>query len=308
MSLDTKVEPHHALTYANNVQMVAQQRMGKFRNSVTAVACKGEAHAAADLIGALDYLESAGRARSNPENVPQNDRRWLVYPTEVESGQYIDKEDTFQLIYDPTAPLVRTHTVAVTRGIDDRILGITKSSAGVFSVTGSGILGRANSGKRPGTLTGLPAGNSVVHGGVGLTLDKLIEVKEALNLADFGLEDDDELFCAITPKQVTDLLNIAAATATNLNAFQLTQLQTGVPTTLLGLTWIVTNRLPKSGTTRACPVWAKRNIALGIWQDIKGGMWNDTHAKNAPYVHVGAFVDAVRIEDAGVRVIECTEA
>lgn len=306
MPLNTKVEPHHALTYANNVQMVAQQMMNPFRSAVTEVMCKGEAHAAADMIGALEYLESPGRERTNPENVAQNERRWLVYPTEIQSGQYIDKEDTFQLIYDPTGPLVRTHTAAVTRGIGDRILGITKGAGG-FSVTGSGIFGLANQGKRPGSAVALPAGNTIAHASTGLTLDKLIEVKEAMNLADFGLEDDDPMYCAITPKQVTDLLNIAAQTQQNLNAFAIQQLQSGKPTTLMGMNWIVTNRLPKVGANRLCPVWTKRNIVLGVWQDLTGGMWNDTHAKNAPYVHVGAFVDCVRVQDAGVRVIECAE-
>lgn len=308
MSLETKVEPHHALTYANNVRMVQQQLQNPFRSSVTEVMCKGEAHAAADMIGALEYLTSAGRDRSNVENVAQNDRRWLVFPDELKSGQYLDREDKFQLIYDPTGPVVRNHTVAVTRGIADRILGVSRDSTGVYKVTHSGIMGNANSGKRPGTVSGLPAGNTIAVNNEGLTLDKLIKVREDLGLADFGIEDDDQLFCAITPRQVSDLLNIAAQTQTSLNAFQLQQLQTGKPTTLLGMTWIVTNRLPKTSTTRHCPVWAKRNVVLGVWQDLTGGMWNDGHADNTPYVSVRARIDCVRVEDAGVRIIDCKEA
>lgn len=308
MSLETKVEPHHALTYANNVMMVQQQLMNPFRAAVTEVMCKGEAHAAADMIGALEYVTSAGRDRTNVENVAQNDRRWLVFPDEIKSGQYLDREDKFQLIYDPTGPVVRNHTVAVTRGIADRILGISKTSGGAFVVSGSGIMGSANSGKRPGTVAALPGGNTIPAAAAGLTLDKLIETKEALALADFGIEDDDELFCAITPRQVTDLLNIAAATDTALNAFDLQQLRTGKPTTLMGMTWIVTNRLPKTSTTRHCPVWSKKNIVLGVWQDLTGAVWQDGHADNTPYASVRARVDCVRVQDGGVRIIDCVES
>lgn len=306
MGLEQKVEPHHVLSYGNNVAMVAQQLQNALRGSVTEVMCKGEAHAAADMIGALEYIESAGRERSNVENVPQNDRRWLVFPTEIKSGQYIDREDQFQLIYDPTGPLVRTHTAAINRGIQDRILGVKKQGTS-FVVSGSGILGGANAGKRPGTVTTLPAGNVIAHAGAGMNLAKLIKVKEVLGTADFGIEDDDPMSCAITPFQVSNLLDIAAQTQTNLNAFQLEQLRSGKPTSLMGITWIVTNRLPKVGNVRSCPVWTKRNVVLGIWQDVSGTAYNDTHADNLPYVKVSARVDCVRIQDAGVRVIECQE-
>ncbi len=308
MSLDLKVEPHHALTYSNNVMMVQQQLRNPFRGAVTEVSCKGDAHAAADLIGALEYVVSQGRDRSNVENVAQNSRRWLVFPTEIKSGQYIDREDTFQLIYDPTGPLVRNHTTAVNRGIADRILGISRNNAGNYVVDGSGIMGGATEGKRPSTVAQLPGANTIAAAATGLTLAKLIEVKEVLGLADFGIEDDDQLFCAITPRQVTNLLDIAAQTQVNLNAFELDALRMGKPTSLMGLTWIVTNRLPKTGTNRHCPVWSRRNIKLGVWQDITGKIWNDTHADDQPVVAVRARVDCVRIEDAGVRIIDCEEA
>lgn len=308
MSLETKVEPHHALTYANNVMLVQQQLQNPFRAAVTEVMCKGEAHAAADMIGALEYITSAGRARTNIENVAQNDRRWLVFPDEIKSGQYLDREDKFQLIYDPTGPVVRNHTVAVTRGIADRILGISRNNAGNFVVSHSGIMGSANSGKRPGTTSALPSGNTIPVNAEGLTLDKLIATKEALALDDFGIEDDDQLYCAITPRQVTDLLNIAAQTEQNLNAFQIQQLSSGKPTTLMGMTWIVTNRLPKTGTSRHCPVWSKKNIVLGVWQDLTGAVWQDGHADNTPYASVRARVDCVRVQDGGVRIINCLES
>lgn len=308
MPQEVLVEQWHRLTYGQNVQMVAQQLQNTLRPAVTEMRCTGEAQSIADLVGTGEYLVSEERSRRNPENPSKLTRRWLIRPDKIESGQYIDEEDKFDLAMDPTSHFVRDHTAKVNRGVMDRILGVQKVG-NAFEVAFGGIMGRVNEGKRPGTTSALPAGNIIAAGAAGLTLAKMIDVKEDLALADFGIEQDDPLYCAISPKQVTDLLNIAAASATPLNAFNIEQLKTGKPTTLMGYTWIQTNRLPKDASgNRLCPVWSKRNIMLGIWADIQGDMWNDTSAKKLPYVYVSARVDCARVQDGGVRVIACTES
>lgn len=307
MPQEMLVEQWHKLTYSNNVQMVAQQLQNPLRPTVTEVRGTGEAHAVADLMGTGEYLVSEERSRRNPENPSKLSRRWLIRPDKLESGQYIDEEDKFDLAMDPTSHFVRDHTAKVNRGVMDRILGVEKVG-NAYQVAHGGILGRANEGKRPGTTSGLPSGNIIPGGTSGLTLDKMMDVKEDLALADFGIEQDDPLYALISPKQVTDLLKIAAQAGPALNAFTIDQLKTGKPTSLLGMTWIVTNRLPKNADGhRLCPVWSKRNIMLGVWQDVQGQMWNDTSAKNLPYVYVSARVDCVRVQDGGVRVIACVE-
>lgn len=302
------VEAHHKLMYAASVQLVTQQTRNPFAGTVTEVMAKGEAQSAADLIGAGEYQYGEDRSRRNPELPVTGTRRWLVRPPVIESGQYIDDEDKFATATDPTSSIVTTHTRRVIRGKADRILGIRRID-NVFQVTDGGILGSATEGKRGGTVVGLPAGQILPAGGTGLTIDKLRLTKLTLNKADFGLEDDDETYCAITPEQVDDLLGIAQASSVPLNAFAIEQLRNGKPTPLMGYTWKVTNRLPlnAAGTARLCPVWTKNNIQVGIWQDVKGEMWNDTSAKNKPYAYVSAYIDAVRVEDKGVIAIECVE-
>lgn len=309
MSFEKLVEAHHKTTFTSNVQMVAQQVQNPLRNAVTVVPASGESQDAADLIGSLDYQEGEDRSRRNPENVPNRNRRWLIRPTVIESGQYIDKEDKFDMALDPTSPLMRSHVVAVERGVADRILGVRKDADGKFRIAGSGIMGRATEGKRATLSPSLPSANIIAHGGVGLTVEKLRKATEAMELQDFGLETDDEIYAAISPKQKTDLLNLALETKTNLNQFELEQIRTGKPTTLLGITWIFTNRLPyHADGDRMIPLWSKKNIVCGAWQDVEGRMWNDGSAKNLPYIYVDAYVDATRLEDVGVRIIRCTEA
>lgn len=309
MSLEVKLEAHHVQMYRDNVQMRAQQMQNRIRAAITEAPATGKAVSAADLVGSVEAQEMEGRDRRNIENVPQNSRRWLVFPKELRSGQYFDTEDKMRQIRDPQSVGINTHTAAVNRGISDRIMGIKYVSKGVFQLRPGGILGGAVDGENPGgARVALPAKCFTVHGGTGLTLPKLIAAKERLNIDDFGIEDDDELFCAITPKQVTNLLNIAAATGVSLNQFDIDQMKTGKPTTLVGITWIVTNRAYKTAANvRWCPIWSKKNVLMGVWQDIKGDIWEDTGSNKTPYGRVNAFVDAVRVEDEGVQVIECQE-
>lgn len=310
MPLEMNVEQHHRLQYSNSVEMVTQQLRNPLVGAVTQVMCKGEAQSVTDFLDAGEYAYAEDRSRRNPEIPVTGSRRWLVRPEKIESGQYIDEEDKFDTATDPTSSYVRVHTARVTRGEADRMLGIRKTNSG-YAVTDGGILGRAREGKTPGAGTVLPTGQYVPHGSTGLTLDKLREAVKALKLADFGIDGAmDPLYCAITPNQEDDLLGIAAASGANLNTFNIEQLRSGKPTPLMGVNWILTNRLPlkaNDGNPRLCPIWSKRNIFAGYWQAIKGDMWNDTSAKGLPYVYVSARLDCVRGEDKGVVVLECAE-
>lgn len=309
MSLYARVEPHHKQMYSDNVMQVAQQMKYRIRPSVTEVSAAGEAMSVADLIGQVDPIFSNPNDRRNVENVPQNSRRWLTFPQMMESGQYITTAEKLQRAMDPTAAYTTTHVKALVRGIDLKCLGVKKNSDGTYEVDTGGIMGGAVDGKNPGGATvALPSSCYTAASSTGLTLAKLKEAVERMRSDEFGIDDDDQIYAAITPKQVTDLLDIADGDGASLNAFQQLQLQNGKPTTLMGINWIITNALPvDSSGDRMCPFWTKSNIILGIWQDLRGDMWNDGGAKNTPYAHVNAYVDCVRVQDLGVHVVRCAE-
>ncbi len=308
MAFSQLVEAHHKLAYSNNVILVNQQKGSKLRGTVTEVPCTGEAHDAAELVGEVDYYEGDGsRPRTNIETVPQSERRWLIRPPEIKSGQYIDKEDVFDSINYPTAKIVQAHTMAVNRGIDDKILGVRKLPDGTFGIRDGGVLGGVIEGKRPGNARiALPSEYVTPHGSARLTLDKLLMGREKL-----GVDENDMtamLNMAITPYQHTDLLRIVTIARAALSMFQEPVMQSGRVTQFLGYNFWETMRLPKTGNIRLNPIWTKANIALGIWQDVQGTMWNDSHADNRPYSKVEAYMDCVRVQDKGVHVIEADES
>jgi len=311
MTLSMKVEQTHRLQYADSVTLVAQQTRDALAGSVTTIGAKGEAQSTTDLYDAGEYAYGEARSRRNPEMPVEASRRWLIMPPVIESGQYIEKEDKWASATDPTSTVVTVHTRRVVRGKQDRKMGVRKDKdTGLFVVSDGGILGYATEGKRAETQNPLPPSQIVPRGATGLTLEKIRDAKLVLQKADFGIEDDDPMYCVITPQQIDDLLAIAQASANSLNAFNIEQLRSGKPTPLLGINWLLTNRVPVAADNeqvRLCPLYSKNNIVEGVWQDLRGDMWNDTSAKNLPYAYVSAYTDCVRNEDKGVIVIECNE-
>lgn len=303
------VEQHNKQMYADNVIMVAQQMKDPLIGAITSMPVSGEAVRAADLINAKRYGRQSLRSRSNGENPATATARWLVMPEEeIYSAQYIDKADKWKMANDPTSNFMKADVAAVTRGYADTVMGLEEVSEGSYAVNYGGILGIAREGKTPGVGTPLPGSQKIVAGGTGLTLDKLRLARKMLKIANFGIDAlMDPLFGAITPEQEDNLLGIAAASGTNLNTFEIEQLKSGVPTKLLGMTWIVTNRLPKAASTRTCAIWSKANIIVGEWEPINGQMWNDPHVNNLPYIKTCCTIDAVRAQDKGVVAIDCIE-
>lgn len=311
MTYRQNVEASHRRTYADNVQMVAQERMSKIRSAVTIVSgLSGDAHNVRDLLEEAEYREDEDYSGQNPEIHSKLDPVWLLRPKVIEWGRTIFKEDQFDLAMDPTSQFVSNGVRACEKGVFDRFVGIKPKAGGGFEIAGNGLLGNRVSGKDHATKAALPGDRYLLHGGEGMTLAKLIAAREMLELDDFGLDEDlsSELFCLLTPKQKTDLLNIAAATGTALNQFELQQIKEGRPTTLMGATWMFTNRLPVNAAGhRLCPMWTKSNVLGAFWQDIQGDMWNRSESKNRPYVYNDCFPTGTRIEDKGVVVIPCVE-
>ena len=303
MSFDQRVEAHQRLMYGDNFMLATQQMGSKLRPFVTEKACKGEGATAADIVGEVEYSRRTGRDRTNKENPVPRSRRWLVYRDPIETGQYLDSEDKFREIESPDSETLQAHAAAVGRGFDDTILGIDANG----DVDIGGILGPVVEGKRPGGAgVALPAAQTTVHGGVGLTLAKLRAARKRLGLDENDL-DRVQPVMAVTPQQMDDLLGIVESASANLNMMDQAQMIEGKVTRLMRINFVEMNRLPVASSVRSCPIWIKENVILGIWQDIKPDLYNDTHAGNTPYMKVDAVIDATRKQDTGVHVIECSE-
>lgn len=303
MPKDILVEAHHKLSFEANVQLATQRFGSKLRKYVTERPCTGEGAVAANLIDPIDYVDDGGRRRSNITTTANRRRRWLIYRDPIAVGDYIDNEDVFRQTGEPTSELIKNGTMAIGRGLDNRILGMNRDG----TIGEGGILGPIVEGKRPGGAgVALPGGNTIVHGGTGLSISKLRAARKGLGLAEVDLDRVTPVM-AITQNQDDDLLGIVETGTADLNQFEQPQLRDGKVTRLMGFEFVHINGLPKVATVRSCPIWIPETIILGVWQDVRTGMWNDTSARNTPYWHIDVYADCTRKEDVGVRVIECVE-
>lgn len=305
MPLDVRVEDHHKLQFHDSFMIATQQMGSKLRRFVTEKPCSGEGANVADIIGTVNYKRRVERSRTNIDNPPNRTRRWLVYRDPLETGQYFDREDLWRQIDDPTSELMMAHSAAMGRGVDDTILGIDEDGV----IESGGLLGPVVEGKRPGGAgVALPAQYKTVHGSAGLTIAKLRAARKKLGL------DENQLgvvrpVMAISTAQNDDLLGIVENASANLNMLEQPHIVNGVVTRLLGFDFVNdVNRLPLSGGVRTTVAWLPQNVVLGVWQDIKTDLYNDTHAGNTPYGKIDAVMDCTRKEDLGVHVIECAES
>jgi hypothetical protein len=76
--------------------------------------------------------------------------------------------------------------------------------------------GTAYSGVAGGTSVSLPAGNKVAHGGVGLSVTKLLNAKEILDAND--IDPDEPRFLVCSAGQLADLLAITQITSADYNS------------------------------------------------------------------------------------------
>ncbi len=303
MADDLLVEQSFRYTYQDTVELVAQQIRSKLRSLVTEKPISGAATAASDLVGSVKARRRGTKRRSNFENDANFARRWLMFRDKIESGQYIDEEDVLRRINSSQSELTRAHIASVQREVDDIILGL--DSDGVVDV--GGMLGTVTEGQTPRATSAFPSAQTMEHGGAGLTMAKLKAVREQFAWADYDL-DFEEPVMAITPTQMTDLLQIVIDAGSSINLADQSQLVDGKVTRFMRMNFTEINRLPIAGTTRSCVAWMPSNIVLGVHQDVDGDVWNDTHAGNMPYMEASGRFDCTRKQDSGVIQVECTES
>jgi hypothetical protein len=150
-------------------------------------------------------------------------------------------------------------------------------------------------------------GDTVVHAGVSLTKDKILEAAEILNTNDVPM-DASERFFIIGPSQNTGLLSIEEAVRIDFATGKM--LVDGKPTnTWMGFTWIVHTGLPvvSSGPTiRNCFAVHRRAAGLAIGKDVASSI--DWVAQKQSYLVLACMsMGAVAIDSDGIVAIECQE-
>jgi len=272
--------------YSANVQMLSQQMGSLLRDKVRVESITGK-NAFLDQVGSVTAVEKTSRHSDTPQiDTPHARRR--ISLSDYEFADLIDQQDKVRLLIDPTSSYAQAAAMAMGRAIDDVII--------------SAALGTAYTGETGSTSTA--NANTIAHGSGGLTVAKLRTAKQTLDLSD--VDPSIPRHIIVSPKQISDLLNITEVTSADFNTVK--ALANGEINTYLGFNFIVSNRLALSSTTRSCIAFAQDGIALGIGKDVNARIDERADKSYATQVYYCMSIGATRMEEDKVVEVQCTES
>ena len=272
--------------YSANVQMLSQQMGSLLRDKVRVESVVGK-NAFFDQVGSVTAVEKTSRHSDTPQiDTPHARRR--VSLADYEFADLIDQQDKVRLLIDPTSSYAQAAAMAMGRAMDDVII--------------SAALGTAYTGETGSTSTA--NANQIVHASGGLTIAKLRTAKQTLDLSD--VDPSIPRHIIVSPKQISDLLNITQVTSSDFNTVK--ALANGEINTYLGFNFIVSNRLTLSGTTRSCIAFAQDGLALGIGKDVNARIDERADKSYATQVYYCMSIGATRMEEDKVVEVQCTES
>jgi capsid protein len=273
--------------YSDNVIALAQQNQSKLRSAVRVKEGVVGKSAHFERIGATAAVKRTTRLADTPLVNTQHSRR-RVSLEDYDWADLIDNNDDVRLLIDPTSEYTQNAAKAMNRTVDDLIIAALGAAA-------------VNVAADDSTSTTAVA-NTIVHGSVGLTVDKLRQAMRVMDLAD--VEEDDRYLVA-SPNGKEDLLQTTEATSQDFNTVR--ALVNGSLNTFLGFTIIWSTRLPLASTTRTCYAFHRNGIGLAIGKDISNYVEPRYDKNGATQVRFTLVMGATRVEEARVVPIEITE-
>jgi hypothetical protein len=278
-----------AQQYSSNVFDLVQQKGSRLRSAMLVETQTGKS-AFYDQIGATEAQPRTSRHADTPITDTPHSRR-MVTLVDYEVADLIDNQDRVRTLIDPSNPYAQSMAWALGRKMDDSII--------------TAALGTAYTGEDGTATVAFPAGQKVAAATAGLTIAKLRSAREILNGND--VDPDEELYCAITSKQLSDLLAATEVTSSDFNTVK--ALVQGEVDTFLGFKFIRSERLTKDGNgDRQIICWAKTGMLLALGKDLSGKITERADTSYATQVYACMSIGATRLEEEKVVEVACVEA
>jgi hypothetical protein len=292
-----QVPNHFVNKYADDVTLAMQQTQSRLQPTVIEMCGIVGASAAVDFIGTTEASQVTTRFQDLQSVNSPHTRRWVDL-ADFDWFDYIDSFDKLKILTDPTNKYV-TGAVSAHNRQKDRLI-IAALGGNAREQTGVGNGGTSQ-------YVALPAGQKVAVGGTNITLAKIRTAIELLNKAEASSpEEGGERFFLYTANQLTKLMADTTVTSSDYNTLR--ALQNFQVDTFMGMKWIRTELLPKSGNNRACYIYGKDYVTLGCGMDIINDVSVNKSKRGFPVqVYSMQSLGAVRNQDTGVVEIMCDE-
>lgn len=275
--------------FKDNVLLLSQQKGSKLRAYVREEEQTGVKHPF-DRIGPTQMQQKLTRHDETPQIDTIHDRRW-VNMADYGWADLIDREDKIRQLIEPASPMTTNAVYAAGRQIDDIII--------------DAFLAPAEEGQFGGTAVAFPtATQTIVHGATGLTVAK---VQQAYRMfEDNDVDMDMGVYFVISPQAHEDLKSATEVTSSDFVSTK--PKETGHVGYWGGFNYIVSTRLPITGTTRSCFAWHPEGMGLAVGADlyVRTAVRNDRW--DAQEIFVAMSAAATRIEDVKVIEVQITES
>jgi len=286
--MSTQITTAFVEQYKSNVLHLAQQKGSRLRDTVRFESVTGKNHFF-ERIGAVSAQNRTSRHSDTPRmDTPHSRRR--VSMDDYDWADLIDQEDKVRMLITPQSEYAMAGANAMGRAMDTAII--------------EAAVGNAYGGAAGGTTIALPSAQKVVHGSAGLTVAKLLSAKEILDGAD--VDPEEERFCILSAKQVTDLLNTTEVKSSDYNTVK--ALAQGQLDTFLGFKFIRSERLgTDTNGDRQVTVYNKSGLGLAMGSEIQTRISERDDKNYATQVFLSMTIGATRVEDEKVVEIACQE-
>lgn len=276
--------------FAADFMLLSQQKGSRLRNTVRDDPTPGAKYFHFDRIGKTAMVKKTSRHQDTPTvDTPHSRRR--VGTDDYVWADLIDRADVNKMMTSPQNSYMTSGMYAAGRQIDDLIIAAARGDATAIDAADAS------------STVALPAAQKIAVGGTGLTLAKILQVKEIMDAAE--VDEMDRVF-AYTAKQGTNLLNTTEIKSADYNSVK--ALVNGQLNSFLGFTWIRTERLPKVSSDRYCVAYQRRGIGLYVGQDLTTRISERPDKNYSVQCYVEMAMGAVRIEDEAVVEIACLES
>lgn len=276
--------------FSANFYHLSQQMESRFSSNV---------RVESGIVGESKKLNRIGATSAQKKLVRHGDTPLIETPhstryvdlDDYEWADLVDDLDKKKMLADPSSDYLKAGVAALNRSKDDVVIAAAIGSA---RSTAGGVA--------------LPAAQKIAVGGTGLTKAKLVTARKLFRSNEADGENGEELHIAYGAEQLEDLLNDTTLTNTEYNTV-LSMMSGDIPKgqKLFGFMPHPIERLTKVSTTRSAFAWAKSGLVLGVGKEITTRLTERADKSYAMQPYACMSLGAVRLDDAKVVQIDCTE-
>lgn len=274
--------------YSDNIMLLTQQLLPKLRPTVYLKPnCQGEMAFQAQLADS-EAKEKTGRNVDVENDDPEYNRRKIV-PRYFYKAPLVDSMDKVYMAKDPANEITQNNGGSLARAQD--------------TVIATAFFATAYGGKDGTSTFSLATANKVAVGSTGLSVTKLRAAAKILNAFEVP---ETERFCACTAAQINDLLGDSNVTSQDTNTVR--ALVDGKVEQFMGFTFVRTEKMPKSSTTRKVACYHRTGMVLGSWLDLKTSIDILPGKHFSAQIYAGQSYGSTRLEEKKVVEVPCYEA